>query len=124
MLSVFAAIAVLLAGLGLYATLTYMVENRASELGLRIALGAPLNNVLRLILLRGLKLAILGLCLGLPAAALLTRLVSGLLYGVKPLDFVTFASMTVVLLLVSILASLIPAWRACMVDPNEILRNQ
>jgi len=124
MLSVFAAIAVLLAGLGLYATLTYMVENRASELGLRIALGAPRNNVLRLILLRGLKLAILGLCLGLPAAALLTRLVSGLLYGVKPLDFVTFASMTVVLLLVSILASLIPAWRACMVDPNEILRNQ
>ena len=124
MLSVFAGIALLLAGLGLYGTLSYMVAQRTAELGLRIALGAPRNNVLQLILTRGLKLAILGLCIGLPAAALLTRFVSGLLYGVKPLDVFTFASMTAVLLLVAIFASLIPAWRASVLDPSHTMRNQ
>ena len=124
LLSAFAAIALLLAGLGLYAILSYMVTQRTTELGLRIALGAPRGNVLQLMLFRGLKLTALGLVAGLASAALLTRVVAGLLYQVKPLDGMTFAAMTLVLLFVSCLASLIPAWRAAMLDPNETLRSQ
>jgi predicted permease len=124
LLAAFAAIALLLAGLGLYAILSYMVTQRTRELGLRIALGAQRGSVLRLLMWRGLRLACSGLCVGLVGAVLLTRFVSGLLYGVKPLDMVTFATMTAVLLAVSTLASLAPAWRAAMLDPNETLRGQ
>jgi putative ABC transport system permease protein len=124
LLSAFAGVALLLAGLGLYAVLSYMVTQRTTELGLRIALGAPRANVLQLMLFRGLRLAVLGLCFGLATAAVLTRFVAGLLYDVKPLDAITFAGMTMVLLAVSCLASLIPAWRAAMLDPNDTLRSQ
>jgi putative ABC transport system permease protein len=124
LLSAFAAVALLLAGLGLYAVLSYMVAQRTTELGLRIALGAPRANVLQLMLYRGLKLAVFGLIAGLVSAALLTRFVAGVLYDVKPLDVITFTTMTTVLLSVSVVASLIPAWRAAMLDPNETLRKQ
>ena len=124
LLGAFAAIALLLAGLGLYAVLSFMVSQRSSELGLRIALGAPRGNVLRLMLLNGLRMTSIGLCLGLVAAGLLTRFVAGLLYGVRPLDAATLVSTTVVLLAVSAIASLIPAYRAAMLDPNETLRQQ
>jgi predicted permease len=123
LLTAFAAIALLLAGLGLYAVLSYMLAQRTPELGLRIALGAPRSNVLKIVLVRGLALAVVGLCTGLLAAALLTRFAAGLLYGVKPLDTATFAIMTLVLLAVSAIASLIPAWRASMLDPNQTLRS-
>jgi len=122
LLTGFAGIALLLAGLGLYAVLSYMVAQRTPELGLRIALGAQRGNVLRLMLSRGMQLAIYGLVAGLVAAVVLTRFVSGLLFGVKALDGATFATMTLVLLAVSSLASLIPAWRASRLDPNETLR--
>lgn len=122
LLTSFAAIALLLAGLGLYAVLSYMVAQRTSELGLRIALGAQRSNVLRLMLSRGMRLTVVGLAVGLAAAVLLTRFVQGLLFGVKALDGATFATMTLVLLAVSSVASLIPAWRASRLDPNETLR--
>jgi ABC-type antimicrobial peptide transport system permease subunit len=123
LLTAFAAIALLLAGLGLYAVLSYMLAQRTPELGLRIALGAPRSNVLKIVLVRGLALAVVGLCTGLFAAALLTRFAAGLLYGVKPLDTATFGIMTLVLLAVSAIASFIPAWRASMLDPNQTLRS-
>jgi ABC-type antimicrobial peptide transport system permease subunit len=124
LLTAFASIALLLAALGLYAVLSYMVAQRTSEFGLRIALGAPRSHVLKLIMSRGLTLTVIGLGLGLAASALLTRSVASLLYGVKPLDAVTFASMTSVLLLVSAVACLVPAWQAAMLDPIDTLRNQ
>jgi predicted permease len=124
LLSAFATIALLLAALGLYAELSYMLSQRTGELGLRMALGASRSHILRLMLYRGLTLAAIGLGIGIASAALLTRFSTGLLYGVKPLDGATFAAMTLVLLVVSCLASLIPAWRAAMLDPNEILRSQ
>jgi len=123
LLSGFALVAMLLAGLGLYAVLSYMVAQRTSELGLRIALGAPRANVLQLLLFRGLKLAAFGLAAGLVAAIPITRLLGELLYEVKPLDAVTFAAMTAILLAVSVIASFLPAWRASMLDPNDTLRN-
>jgi predicted permease len=124
LLSAFAAIALLLAALGLYAVLSYMVAQRTSEFGLRIALGAPRTHVLQLVLSHGLTLTLIGLGVGLAASALLTRFAASLLYGVKPLDAVTFASMTSILLLVSAVACLYPAWQAAMLDPNDTLRNQ
>jgi predicted permease len=124
LLTAFAFIALLLAALGLYAVLSYMVAQRTTEFGVRIALGAPRTHVLQLMLSRGLMLTSIGLAVGLAASALLTRFVAGLLYGVKPLDAVTFASMTAVLLLVSAVACFLPAWQAATLDPNETLRNQ
>jgi predicted permease len=124
LLTAFAAIALLLAALGLYAVLSYMVAQRTTEFGLRIALGAPRSHVLQLMLSRGLTLTCVGLAVGLACSALLTHFVAGLLYNVKALDAVTFASMALVLLLVSTVACLIPAWQAAMLDPNDTLRKQ
>jgi predicted permease len=124
LLACFAAIALLLAAIGLYGVLSYMVSQRTKELGLRIALGAQRSNVLQLILFRGLSMAIVGLCLGVAAAALLSHFISSVLYEVKPLDVLTFGGTSVVLLVVSCIASLIPAYRASKLDPNESLRIQ
>jgi predicted permease len=122
LLTAFATIALMLAGLGLYAILSYMVIERTPELGLRIALGAGRSDVLQLMLFRGLKLAGIGMGIGLAASALLTRLLAGQLYQVKPLDTGTFLITTAVLLLISIIACAVPSWRAAMLDPNEVLR--
>jgi predicted permease len=122
LLTGFAAVALLLAAVGLYAVLSYMVTQRTAELGLRIALGAPRSSVLQLMLVRGLKMTVIGTAIGLLSASLLTRFVATLLYGVKPLDASTFAVMTLVLLAVSGIASLVPAWRGAMLDPNSALR--
>ena len=124
LLTSFAGIALLLAAIGLYGVLSYMVSQRTIELGLRIALGAQRSNVLQLILLRGLGLAVVGLCIGIATAALLSHFISGVLYQVKPLDALTFVGTSLVLLMVSCVASLIPAYRASRLDPNESLRAQ
>jgi predicted permease len=124
LLTGFAGIALLLAGLGLYAALSYMVTQRTQEMGLRLALGAQRVDVLRLMLGRGLRLAAAGLGTGLLAAALATRWLGTLLYGVKPLDAGTFVGMTAVLLAASAVASWIPAWRAASLEPMETLRRQ
>jgi predicted permease len=124
LLTSFAVIALLLAAIGLYGVLSYMVSQRTMELGLRIALGAQRGNVLQLILVRGLGLAAIGLCLGVATAALLSHFIASVLYQVKPLDLVTFAGTTIVLFGVSCVASLIPAYRASRLDPIETLRAQ
>jgi predicted permease len=124
LLTGFAAIALLLAAVGLYGVLSYMVSQRTMELGLRIALGAQRGSVLQMILVRGLALAVTGLGVGVVTAALMSHFLSGVLYQVKPLDVLTFAGTSLVLLVVSCVASLIPAYRASRLDPNEALRPQ
>jgi len=124
LLSVFAAAALFLAALGLYAVLACMVAQRTMEIGVRMALGAQRGNILSLILGRGVALALGGIAIGLAASAALTRQLSALLYGVQPLDPATFVSVSAILLLVGLAASLMPALNAARVDPMRALRDQ
>jgi predicted permease len=124
LLSCFAAIALMLSAIGLYGLLSYMVVQRTLEIGLRMALGAQRTDVLRMIVRRGLTLALIGLVAGLTISAMMTRLLSGMLYGIRPSDPVTFATVTLLLLLVSLAASTVPAYRAARLDPMETLREQ
>ena len=124
LLTAFAAVALLLAAIGLYAVLSYMVVQRTHEIGLRMALGAQRGNVLKLILNRGMVLALIGVALGAGVSALLTRFLGTLLYGVKPPDPLTFIAVAGVLLAVSGVASAIPASRAASLDPMKTLRDQ
>jgi ABC-type antimicrobial peptide transport system permease subunit len=124
LLTAFAAIALVLSAVGLYAVLSYMVEQRTMELGLRLALGAQRGNILELILRRGLMLSIAGLAIGLAASALLTRALVTLLFATTALDAVTFAGMALLLFVISAISSLVPAYRASRLDPTETLRQQ
>ncbi len=118
----FAGLAVLLAAVGIYGVMAYAVSQRTREMGVRMALGANAGNVLRMILGQGLRLAIVGVALGLAASFALTRLMSGLLFGVKPSDPETFFVVTCALLAVAVVACWIPAHRATRVDPVIALR--
>jgi len=120
----FSLFALMLACLGIYGVLSFSVVQRTREIGLRIALGAQPKDVLALVVGQGLKLALLGLALGLIAALGVTRLIAGLLYGVTPTDPVAFICVSLLLLLVAALASWLPARRAAMVDPMIALRNE
>jgi len=124
LLTGFAAAALLLASVGLYAVLSYMVAQRTFEIGLRMAIGAQRSDVLRMVLSRGLRLAGIGLAIGFCMSALLTGFLTHMLYGVKPLDPVTFTAVGLILLAVSALASLAPAWRASRLEPMKTLRDQ
>jgi predicted permease len=121
-LAEFAGLAVLLAGVGIYGVMAYAVSQRTREMGVRIALGAGQGNVLRMILGQGLLLAVIGVALGLASSFGLTRLMTGLLFGVKPSDPETFVFVTTALLVVALGACWIPAWRATRVDPVIALR--
>jgi len=118
----FSLTALALACLGLYGILSFTVAQRTREIGVRVALGAQRLDVLSLVVGKGLKLAVIGSAIGLLGALAVTRLVSRLLYGVSPIDPVTFASMSLLLVAVAMLASWIPARRAARVDPMEALR--
>ena len=122
LVTIFAGLALLLSAVGLYGLLSYMVGQRRSELGLRMALGAQPGNVLRLVLRRGLYLTIAGLVFGIGLAVVLTRFLSGLLFGVEPVDLLTYSATATVLLAVALGASLLPAWRASKLDPIQTLR--
>ncbi len=124
LISAFAIIALVLSAVGLYAVLSYMVSQRTMELGLRIALGAQRGNILELILRRGLLLAIAGLATGLAASAAVTRFLATLLFATHALDAATFAGMALLLLLISTISCLVPAYRASRLDPIETLRQQ
>ena len=124
LISAFAAIALLLSAIGLYAVLSYMVVQRTMELGLRMALGAQRSDVLSLILKRGLLLCVTGLAIGLIASAALTRYLTTLLFHTQALDAFTFTATTLLLLTISVASCLIPAFRASRLDPNETLRQQ
>lgn len=124
LLTCFAGIALLLSAIGLYGLLSYIVVQQTFEMGLRMAIGAQRFDVLRMVLGRGLRLAAIGLAIGLAASVLLTNFLGHMLYGVKPLDPITFATVSVVLLAVSAAASLAPAWRASRLEPMKTLRDQ
>jgi ABC-type antimicrobial peptide transport system permease subunit len=117
LLTCFAGMALLLSAVGLYAVLSYMVAQRTGEIGVRMALGAQRGDVLTLIVRRGLAMALTGIGIGLAAAALLTRFMAGMLYGIQPFDPLTFAAVAGILLAVSVAASCAPAWRAARLDP-------
>jgi putative ABC transport system permease protein len=121
---VFAAIALLLAIVGIYGVMAYSTAQRTQEIGIRMALGADAWQVLRMILAQGLKLALTGVVIGLGGAYAFTRLMSTLLYGVTPTDATTFASVSLLIAVTAALASLAPAWRAAKTDPAAALRGR
>lgn len=124
LLLAFAILSLLLAAVGLFGVLSYVVTQRTTEIGIRIALGAQRGEVLRRTLLDGLKPAGVGLIAGLAGAAVAVRMIQSLLYGVEPLDAGVFAAVPAILLCVASAACLIPAWRASRLDPMQALRNE
>jgi len=124
LLTGFAGIALILAAIGLYGLLSYMVTQRTLEIGLRMALGAQRSDVLRMVIRRGFTLALFGVVAGIAIAAVATRLLSGMLYGIRATDPLTFAATAGLFLLVSIAASGVPAYRAARMDPMKSLREQ
>jgi ABC-type lipoprotein release transport system permease subunit len=124
LLAFFALTAVALAGIGLYGTLSYLVNLRQREIGLRLAVGAGRSRIARQFVAEGLRVALAGGAAGLALAAAFARILAGMLYGVSPWDAVTLAAVTAGVAAVSLAASLVPALRAARLDPMQVLRSE
>ena len=122
MVGLFALTALILAAIGIYGVISYIVTERTHEIGIRLALGASRSNILRILLRQGLRLAIAGAALGLVGAVIVSHLMASLLYGVRPTDPLTFAGVAILFLGVALLACYLPARRAMRVDPMIALR--
>ena len=122
--ALFALTALFLAALGIYGVISYVVSERTHEIGIRVALGAERRNILQMVLGQGLTLAIAGAAVGLAGALIVSHLMAGLLYGVRPTDPLTFAGVAVLLVVVALFACFIPARRAIRVDPIVALRHE
>jgi putative ABC transport system permease protein len=118
----FAGLSLFLADVGLYGVLAFLVTQRTAEIGLRMALGARRERVLQLVLVDGLRPALLGLLIGIPASLAVTRLIGSVLYGTSPLDASVFLSVIATLLISATGACLLPAWRAARINPMCALR--
>jgi predicted permease len=121
---VFAVLSLMLASIGLYGVLSYLTTQRTGEIGVRLALGAQREQVVRLMLGDGLRPALYGLLLGLAVSVGAVRLIQSMLYGTRPLDPAIFAAVAATLLVVAALACLVPAWRASQIDPMQALRTE
>ena len=124
MVALFAATALLLAGLGIYGTISFLVNEQSREIAIRLALGAQRGTILKMVLRQGLTLAAVGAGVGLVGALIVSHLMAGLLYGVSPYDLSTFAGVTAVLTAVAIAASYVPALRAMRLDPITTLHSE
>jgi ABC-type antimicrobial peptide transport system permease subunit len=122
LLAGFAALAALLAAVGIYGVMSYAVTQRTQEIGIRMALGAQTSDVMKVVMRNGVMLTVAGVTIGLAASLVLTRLISDLLFGVKPTDPATLVAITLLLLVVALVACFIPARRATRVDPIVALR--
>jgi putative ABC transport system permease protein len=120
----FAALALLLAMVGVFGTLAYSVQQRMREFGLRMALGASISSVRRLVVGSAVRAVAAGVVIGLALAAVFSRLLSGMLFGVQPLDPLTFVTVTILLTVMALLSTAAPAWRATRVDPAVTLRGE
>jgi predicted permease len=124
LMSGFAALAALLGAIGIYGVMSYTVAERTREIGVRMALGAQTGNVMRMVLRQGMVPAVAGVMIGLAASVALTRMISGLLFSVRPTDPATLVAITLLLLAVAVVSCLIPARRATKVDPLVALRHE
>jgi ABC-type antimicrobial peptide transport system permease subunit len=122
LLNLFGGVALLLAACGIYGVLAYAVTQRQREIGIRMALGAQKHNVLSLVIGQGMKLALTGIVIGVLSALALTRVLSNLLYEVRPTDALTFTVVSLLLVGVALFACWLPARRAADIDPMEALR--
>jgi putative ABC transport system permease protein len=122
LLVAFAALSLLLAVIGIYAVLAFFVTNHRPEIGVRVALGAQKRDILGLVFKKGLTLALAGIVIGIAGAVAITRLMASLLFGVKPVDVLTFVAVSICVLTVALFACYIPARRATKVDPLIALR--
>jgi putative ABC transport system permease protein len=124
LLTIFGVVAIVLAAVGIYGLIAYSVVQRTHEIGVRRALGASTQSVLRMVVFQGLWLVCSGLVLGLAASAGLTRLLFGLLWGIEPTDPPTFAAITVLLIFAGLIACIVPSLRAARIDPLTALRHE
>src|SRR3954451_12503664 len=122
LLAMFAAVALLLASVGIYSVLSYIVRGRSREIGIRAALGARSGDVVRLVVVEGMTPALIGILVGAAASLAAGRLMTKLVFGVSASDPLTLAAVSALLVFVALLASLIPAYRASRLDPAEVLR--
>jgi predicted permease len=124
MLGAFASFALLLAAVGLYGVMSYLVTQSTHDIGILVALGARRENILALVLQQGMRLTLIGIFAGLIGAVALTRVIASLLFGVSATDVTTFVAVPALLALVALAATVIPAWRASSVDPMVALREE
>jgi predicted permease len=124
MLGSFAVFGLILAAIGIYGVISYLVTQGTHDIGVRVALGAQRANIIRMVLRQGAELVGIGIAVGLIGALALTRAMAGLLFGVNATDSLTFCGVVLILALVAVLATYIPAWRATKVNPIEALRQE
>jgi putative ABC transport system permease protein len=124
LLGVFAAIALVLAAVGIYGVISYSVSRRTREIGIRISLGASRTDVLRMVVRQAIVQALAGAVAGLAGALVVSRLIAKMLYGVQPTDPITFGGVAIVLALAAMLAAFVPARRAARIEPMIALRNE